>query len=139
MRFLLPYPPTANLYWRVVRGIVVKSRAARDYQHRVKCALGTDDLPDPLSGPVVVYASLFRPRRRGDLDNTLKVLLDALKGVAFVDDDQVVEIHAIRLDDKANPRAEVRIEPQESRVAVGNGAPLGEGATSSPHPQGVGQ
>lgn len=65
----------------------------------------------PISGPVAVTVSVYRPAKRGDLDNTLKVLLDSLKGFAFHDDAQVVELHASRGDDKVNPRAVVTIEP----------------------------
>lgn len=104
---VLPYPPTANLYWRVCRGRVVKSKAAREYQRRIRNGLK----PAPLSCPVVVDVELYRPRRIGDLDNALKVLLDALKGYAYVDDSQVVRILAWRFDDKANPRAVVNVRP----------------------------
>jgi len=48
------------------------------------------------------------------LDNTLKVLLDALNGCAWVDDSQVVELHALRLEDPADPRVEVRVEAMEA-------------------------
>jgi Holliday junction resolvase RusA-like endonuclease len=62
-------------------------------------------------GPVSVSLRVFRPRKIGDLDNLLKVLLDSLKGYAFEDDKQVVEIQAVRFDDKENPRVEVGIRP----------------------------
>ena len=35
---------------------------------------------------------------RGDLDNYVKLTLDALNGVAWVDDGQVVRIHAVKVD-----------------------------------------
>lgn len=65
----------------------------------------------PPSGPVDVTVHVFRPRKAGDLDNALKVLLDALSGIAYVDDDQVVSLHAFRHDDKERPRVEVEVEP----------------------------
>lgn len=111
MRLTLPYPPSANRYWRTVRNVVLKSKDARDYQHRVRCvALDGIEQPKPLQGPVVVTVAIYRPQRSGDLDNRLKCLLDALKGIAFEDDSQVIEIHASRFDDKSNPRAEVTVE-----------------------------
>ena len=64
---------------------------------------------EPLTGPVTLTVTWFRKIRRGDLDNRLKVLLDALNGVLYVDDDQVVEIHAFRKDDRLNPRVEVEV------------------------------
>jgi Holliday junction resolvase RusA-like endonuclease len=53
---------------------------------------------------------VFRPVRRGDLDNRLKISQDALKGICFADDKQIVEIHAYRFDDKANPRIEIDLK-----------------------------
>lgn len=66
--------------------------------------------PEPIAGPVMVSVTVYRKRRAGDLDNYQKVLLDSLKGIAFEDDSQVVEIHALRLEDPSNPRVEVRVE-----------------------------
>lgn len=116
MKLTLPYPPSANAYWRVWKGRILVSAQARAYKARVGFqaaaakARGGVSPYLTLAGPVVVSVALYRPQRRGDLDNTLKVLLDALKGIAFVDDSQVVEIHARRFDDKANPRVEVTVE-----------------------------
>jgi len=105
LKVTLPYPPSANAYWRNVKGRVVVSAEARAYKAKVALLLRCK----PVSGPVALVANMYRPARRGDLDNTLKVLGDALNGLAWVDDSQVVEIHAYRHDDKANPRAEVEV------------------------------
>ena len=110
MKLTLPYPPSSNRYWRHVGHNVVVSKEAREYRDRVKL-LGRREGVNPQFGPVVVHVDVFRPQRRGDLDNTLKVLLDALRDVAFVDDSQVVELHARRYDDRPNPRAIVTVEP----------------------------
>jgi Holliday junction resolvase RusA-like endonuclease len=42
--------------------------------------------------------------------------LDNLQGIAYVNDRQIVEIHARRFDDKANPRVEVIIEEVQGGV-----------------------
>ena len=42
--------------------------------------------------------------------NRIKVLEDALQGVAFLNDSQVVELTAALAEDKANPRMEVTVE-----------------------------
>lgn len=109
-RIVLPYPISANRYWRAVRGRVLVSAEARAYKARVAWLCMAAKVR-PLDGPLSVSLAVYRPRHIGDLDNTLKVLLDALRGIAFADDDQVVELHALRLDDKANPRAEVTLGP----------------------------
>jgi crossover junction endodeoxyribonuclease RusA len=97
----LPYPPSANRYWRVFRGRVVKSDQARAYQRDAAMVFRSSH---PATGPVMVTMNVYRPAKRGDLDNSIKVLLDALKGVAFIDDKQVKRIVAAQFDDKARPR-----------------------------------
>lgn len=112
--FTLPYPPSANAYWRNVHGRVVVSAEARAYKRKVALlARGK-----PLEGPLSLVAHVYRPRKAGDLDNSLKVLCDALNGVAWVDDSQVVEIHAFRHDDKAAPRVEVEVRQVNVEAGV---------------------
>lgn len=112
MKLTLPYPPTANTYWRHVGRKVLLSAEARAYRTEVAWKAKLAGVR-PLSGPVVVALDVYRPRRIGDLDNRIKQLLDALRDIAFEDDDQVVDIHARRFDDKANPRVEVTVEVSE--------------------------
>lgn len=115
MKITLPYPPSANRYWRtraVGRGRTAfvqtyPSPEAKEFKQRV---FWTCRGRKPLTGTVAVVLRFFRPRKVGDLDNRIKVLLDALRGVAFADDDQVVRIEATRFDDKANPRVEVEVD-----------------------------
>lgn len=107
----LPYPPSANVYWRMVqpkngRARMVVSAEARAYKATVRTALLKAGVR-PLDGAVTLTVRLYRPQKSGDLDNRLKVLGDSLNGLAWHDDEQVVEIHAYRLDDKARPRVEV--------------------------------
>lgn len=105
----LPYPPSANRYWRSVRGRVIKSSDAKAYQIEagwIAKAAGFDCTDKP----VAITLRVYRPAKRGDLDNSLKVLIDSLKGIIFSDDDQVAVIHAERYEDKHNPRVDVYVE-----------------------------
>lgn len=108
----LPWPPTANRYWRFVtlgkRSAVLLSREARLYKARVAAYAPT---VQRVEGPLRVSLRFFRPRKAGDLDGALKPLLDALQGVLYTNDAQIVELHAYRFDDKSNPRVEVEVEP----------------------------
>ncbi len=108
MFLILPYPPSANRYWRTFRGHVTVSAEAKAYKLAV-ALIGKKSTLRPLDGFIGVALDVYRPRRSGDLDNRLKVTLDALRGIAFHDDSQVVEIRAVRHDDKGNPRVEIEI------------------------------
>lgn len=107
-KLILPFPPSANRYWRHDRGHIHRSDEANAYINAVGWLCKERELA-PVSGDVVLTIDIYRPAKRGDLDNTLKVLIDALRGFAYVDDKQVAEIHAKRHEDKENPRAVVRV------------------------------
>ena len=113
MRITLPFPPSANRYWRSCRGRVFVSSEAKDYRKTV-AALCAQLGIRPLDGNLCFVAVLFRPQKRGDLDNRLKILLDCLQGNAFENDSQITEIHLTRHDDKANPRVEIAIHRLEA-------------------------
>lgn len=109
MKLTLPYPPSANRYWRTFKGRMLVSREARAYKVAAALQAKAAGLSAPLEQAVAVVLRVYRPRRIGDLDNSIKVTLDSLRGVAFLDDKQVVRIEAERHDDKANPRVEVEV------------------------------
>lgn len=105
----LPYPPSANRYWRHDRGVIHRSTEANEYIKAVGImCLGFGI--KPLVGNVSVILNFYRPAKRGDLDNSLKVILDSLRGFAYEDDSQIVEIHAMRHESKDDPRVEVSIQ-----------------------------
>lgn len=101
--FSLPIPPSANRYWQVYNNRIVVTQEAKDYKDEVYLQLKNYV---PLMGDVAVNFTVFRPARRGDLDNYTKVMFDALNGLVWHDDKQVAEIHSFRADDKHNPRVE---------------------------------
>lgn len=108
IELVLPYPPSANKYWRVVNNRAVKSREARVYIDAVRARYC---MVKPMLGEVELTLQFYRPRKAGDLSNRIKVVEDALQGVAYDNDDQVVQLKAWRFDDKANPRVEVKVRP----------------------------
>jgi Holliday junction resolvase RusA-like endonuclease len=112
VRLVLTFPPSANTYWKPARGRgLVPSDEATAYKRQVARAVAVARV-QPLFGPVHLFLTVYRPRRQGDLDNSLKVLNDALNGVAWLDDEQVVRIHAVREDDAASPRVELHATAQ---------------------------
>lgn len=104
----LPVPPSANRYWRHDRGNIHRSNEAEAYRHTVGWQCNVEGVR-PLTGNVCISIDVYRPAKRGDLDNYLKVAIDSLIGFAYLDDKQIVEIHAMRHDDKDDPRLIVSI------------------------------
>lgn len=101
IRLTLLYPVSANRYWRVFGGRVVHSTEARKYREDVAAKARKKEL-QPLAGPVSVHVALCpeltkkgeASKTRLDLDNCLKVALDALQGIAFSNDKQVIKLVA---------------------------------------------
>lgn len=85
------------------------SAEARAYKEQVAEMAALWNL-DPCPDPVRVSLDWYRSRRAGDLDKRIGVCLDALQGVLFVNDNQIVELTARRFEDKANPRIVVTVE-----------------------------
>ncbi len=116
IEFTLPTPPSANRYWRNVNGHMTKSKEAKDYIElagwKVLAQVETGVLSALCEGgkPLSVSLRWYRPAKRGDLDNSLKVALDALSGLVYKDDKVIVHIEAFRFEDKKNPRLEVTVK-----------------------------
>lgn len=109
MKITLPYPPSANRYWRAFRGRTVVSAEARSYKRQVAKACKAAGFTEPLAGEVAISVIVYRPILRGDLGNRLKVLEDALNGFAWHDDEQVSRIYMERHLDRKEPRVEVEV------------------------------
>ena len=63
-----------------------------------------------VGGKCAVSVRLFVPdARKRDIDNVLKVLLDALTGYAYRDDNDVIELHVSKRIDRKSPRVEIDV------------------------------
>lgn len=100
--FLLPYPPSANRYWRIARNRLYASAEAKAFKADAALLAKFAGLPlegsRPMAISVVLHPKLTKngteSKTRIDLDNALKVMLDAMNGIAWADDSQVVQVHA---------------------------------------------
>jgi crossover junction endodeoxyribonuclease RusA len=112
--FTLPYPPSANRYWRMPRalGRPILSQEARVYKHEAGWEAKRQGVR-LLAGDIEVRIHAYRPRRSGDLDNLAKVAMDALNGIAWTDDSQIIAIEMRRFEDSQNPRLIVRVSQQQ--------------------------
>lgn len=101
MRLILPYPVSANRYWRIWRNRAVRSAEAAAYKETVR-RIAQEAGAMPSEGFVAVRLRLIPKANKDggasktviDLDNALKVTLDALQGIAYANDKQVRRIVA---------------------------------------------
>jgi len=88
----MPYPPTVNTYYRAVNGRNIMSKKGRQYKK--DCAVLIKRPKSPLTGDAYLTIDATMPdKRRRDIDNILKPILDALTDCGIYEDDsQVVEL-----------------------------------------------
>lgn len=130
----LPYPPSANRYWRTAvvcgRAQTYPSADAKAYKVEVYGRALEAGIRKPIAGRISLHVQLYpqRPQdwakraRRDpltwdddvrciDLGNCEKVLSDALNGVAWADDKQHRRIVLDRMEPDGEARVVVTITP----------------------------
>lgn len=109
----LPYPPSVNHYWRRVGARTLISRGGRAFREAVCSILAARGIR-PIAGPLVVEVTIHPPdRRRRDIDNIQKALLDALQhGGAYGDDSQIVRLTIEKCEPLDGGKTIVRIRKQ---------------------------
>lgn len=100
----IAYPPSS--------GATPKQRCRKkEYVAKIQECLSAIQ---PLDGDIYVSAKFYPENyyfHRGDLDNLMKTLLDAIKGKCFYDDSQVRALYSVMMDSAPNdPHVEVRVE-----------------------------
>ena len=86
-------------------------QSTRAYEEAVGWAARDAGIRNPYQGAVRLEIVLWLPdRRRRDVDNCAKSICDALNGIAYLDDSQIIELTVRRGVDRVRPRAVVRVE-----------------------------
>ena len=99
MLFLtLPFPPSMNTYWRNFRGRTILSPKGREFKAAVADYVVEYRVPKLGDSKLRISMVLFpRDKRKIDIDNRIKCVLDALQDAGvFNDDFQVDELSIVR-------------------------------------------
>ena len=95
----LPYPPSVNHYWGQAGNHRFIGKKGKEFRAQVMDAVNEAGI-QPLEGRLAVHIALFPPdRRKRDVDNVLKSLLDACEHAGcYENDSQIDELHITRRD-----------------------------------------
>ena len=111
----LPWPPSVNTYWRNYKGRTVLSQRGREFKAAVAEYVSANNVPK--FGDQRLRVTLIlqpRDKRKMDIDNRIKSVLDALQEAGvFTDDWQVDELHVHRGVQVSGGRVLVTIESME--------------------------
>lgn len=112
-RYWLPWPPSVNNYWvRTRRGGMMVSKAGREYRVELLADLA-GKVNGTLSGPVKLAIALMPPdKRKRDIDNVLKPLLDGLTAAGVWEDDSQVKRLEMEIGE-VTPHGRVMVEVSE--------------------------
>ena len=114
---IIPGPVVPKERPRVVNGHAYTPSRTRVYEKAVRILAGAQ-WREPLAGPVEVEVCVWMPDyRRRDLDNCVKAITDALNGIAYADDSQIVRLVATKGVDREYPRAFVKVQAAAMPVA----------------------
>ena len=111
-RITLPWPPSVNRYWRNVEGRTIISAAGRAYRAAVLSEVLQQGAAQHYTGRLRVRIVAHPPdRRRRDLDNLQKALLDGLEFAGVFDDDgQIDDLRIVRGERVRGGRVVVEVE-----------------------------
>lgn len=104
---------------RVVHGHVYYTRESVDWRALIQWQARVQYRGEPLKGALKAWIKIYRAckvtsRNYGDADNHAKAILDALNGLLYEDDAQIVELHVSKqFSDK--PRAVIKLKPFDEK------------------------
>lgn len=112
IQLVLPYPPSVNHYWGQAGKRRFIGKKGQEFRRAVAEAC-LDAGVEALEGRLAVHISLFPPdRRKRDVDNVLKGLLDACEHAGcYESDSQIDELHIVRQEVKKGGSCTILILP----------------------------
>lgn len=90
IQLTLPLPNSANTHWRHAKGFTYLSEKGKDYRQKVNDLVKCLNLPELQSRLEVTIWIYPKDKRKMDIDNRIKPLLDALQRAGvYADDEQI--------------------------------------------------
>ena len=108
----LPWPPTVNSYYKVARsGIRYLDKSVGIFRDKIAEAVNEQCPGLYLDEPMFMEVYLYPPyKRRRDLDNYMKGLLDALTEAGLWEDDSLIhQLHIYRGIQVLNGKVKIEI------------------------------
>lgn len=114
-RLMFSLPVSINKMYQPAGHAIILSQAARNWKEYAMLLARSQWQDAPLEGELVVFYYFYGSKM--DWDNPCKILGDALNGIVWIDDSQVVEAHIYLSRDKTNDRrVEVEVMKKQGKT-----------------------
>lgn len=121
MTITVPWPPSTNTAYATVKGRRVKSQKAREYTRSIHALLATNNdwavyATRVTATSIIHLAIAYHPpdRRKRDVNNHDKILIDAIFETLAADDSQITHLTLSKHDVTQGGRAIVTIHAYEA-------------------------
>lgn len=103
-------PIPVNQRTMIVRGHQTSSKQWKDTKTALAWETRSQVKFEPLEGSLAVNLMFyFGDNRKRDIDAYIKIVLDSMEGIVYVNDSQITEMHCFKEIDKENPRTVIQI------------------------------
>lgn len=108
---LIGVPRSTNHIYKFFRSRMYMTAAGtalkRSYQLQAKLQFGNKlIITNPIALKIILF---FNDKRKRDIDNYNKILLDSMSGIVYEDDVQIQMLTIVKQYDKKQPRVEIEI------------------------------
>ena len=108
---LLLSPPSVNTIWINKPGGRFKSEKGRKFEKEAKTEIKNQYKGKPINNQLKISINLFfKDKRKRDIDNYNKGILDAMTGIIYQDDSQIEELHVFKKIGCGFDKVEISIE-----------------------------
>lgn len=111
--FTIPGEPRIQRRHRDRKGGGKFDPSVKDKESFLVQAMAQCNPDEPLTEDLHMILLCYGAYVRGDIDNYLKFIMDALNGIYYVDDKQFKWVEVMLFKDPKNPRTDVHISPLE--------------------------
>jgi len=107
----LPWPPTINHYYTIARGRKILSKSGRTYKAEAMVYMYEQSVQKGLEGPYSVWIQVRPPdKRKRDIDNLCKPLLDSLTEYGMISDDsEITDLRITKYDPVKGGKVEILV------------------------------
>ena len=103
-------PCPINQKYGIINGRNLLTKRYRDAKRDLGLEILAGWQNETMLGDVTLnILQYFGDKRKRDVDGAIKIIMDAMEGIVYENDNQVTELHVYKEIDKENPRTVIQI------------------------------